>query len=762
VDGGRVMPASARAGHQGKPLSSRQQRITRGVSWSAFGVVAGKGVTVFSKVILAAMLVPEHFGMVSMVLVFMYFAHKAADLGLPLALVQRKRDRTTRLLYDSAFWSLIFVGSIFLAAVYLLGVPFVVWFYHAPELSGITALMSVGILLHNIGVVPEAILTRLGKFKAIIISECAGALVGAGAAVTLAYFGAGPWSLVAQVLVATACTAAGLLYSARWLPRLRFDASALGSLKQYSSFILGSRALLYLQQNLDYLLLGKLMGAFSLGIYSIAFLLTETLRAQIQQVVSRVIFPVYSRMHHDAQKLGTIYCGTIRYMTVIMFPISMLLILYAHKLIPFLFKHAWLPAIGPSRILAVASIVVASSGTAGDVLKAIGKPNLDFSINLKVTALVAFPALWLGIVALGVDGAAWAVVVYCLAARMMLYFAIRREIEVGLFDILKACGPALAGCILMVLCSILLQYANWMIAAAASCAAYLIAVIPVVHELYSIHRSNGKRGSIAGNRIVAFPEANGTDEPGFSRGLEIKASGLRGRLHRVIAKHGAIRMRLRRWFGPVRAALKFLHLAQPTPNRRFLPPSMTVRDFFHHLDERGIEYVVLRWFEDLPTLDRDHDLDLLVADHCVESLLSELSQWPIGHPIDIYSETGISGTTYAVGNGALGKVAHIPVFPPELARGILQRRRRHADLCYVPNPQDHFYSLAYHAIYLKSTLPETCCDASCDEHGPGMHDYVEALRTLGARIGIDLSGEVTRTRVANVLAERGWRPSRAQ
>lgn len=233
--------------------------------------------------------------------------------------------------------------------------------------------------------------------------------------------------------------------------------------------------------------------------------------------------------------------------------------------------------------------------------------------------------------------------------------------------------------------------------------------------------------------------------------------------------------KIRKLFGPPwRAGLRLLHgcrglfggrlessivdLINPK-HHWFLPPDMSVQEFFNRLEERGIRYVVLRWFEGLPQLDRKHDLDLLVADQSVEHMLPELSHWPIGHPVDLYSETGVDGTTYALKDSASGSLVHIPVFRPELARAILERRVRHGGLCYVPNPEDHFCALAYHAIFLKGAQSGIRSSASCDEDlAPATHDYAAALRMLGARIDIDLSGEVTRARVAAVLAERGWMP----
>lgn len=512
--------------------STRQQRaINRGVGWTALGAFASKGAAILGKLILAALLLPQHFGLVSMVLVFTQIAKTGADLGLRQSLIQRKRDGATRLLYDSAFWFLLAVGLGVVGTMWVIGARLLVWFYDAPELHSIAVVMSLGILFQNLQVVPEAILARMAGFKAIILSEMLGAFIGAGAAVILAYNGAGAWSLVAQLLVSSACTAAAMFFSARWVPRLRFAASPLHAIRQYSSYILGSRMLLYLQQNMDYLLIGKLMGAYSLGIYSLAFLITETLRAHIYWIVSRVVFPAYSRIAGDYSQISIIYCGTVRYMTMAMFPASMLLILYADEAIPSLFKDAWLGAVEPIRILAAASMIVASAGTAGEVLKAIGKPNVDFSVNLYVTLLVAFPALWIGIRLFGVEGAAWAVVLYCSAARVMFHIALRRAIGVGLLNILAASRPAIAGCLLMLLCSVALRDAHWIIAAIASLLTYSLAALPAIYDYLSAATMARGQNLSDDYKIVVILGPDGAGKTTLVDGLESRVAGLSQRLY---------------------------------------------------------------------------------------------------------------------------------------------------------------------------------------------------------------------------------------
>jgi O-antigen/teichoic acid export membrane protein len=252
-------------------VHSQGRLIRRSVKWTAIGMAASKSLSMLAKLVLARLLVPEYFGFVAMVLVFTQIAKIVGDVGLTHAMVQRKRDGGTRLLFDSAFWFLMLVAITMIGLMWLIGVPFIVWFYDEPALATIAMAMSFGILFQNLKVVPEARLVRTMRFKRIAISELFGTVVGCIAAIALAMMGAGVWSLVGQVLIVAICTMAALFISAGWTPRFRFSLSALLGVKEFSSYILGSRAFVYLQQNLDYLLIGKLMGAYAVGIYASRF-----------------------------------------------------------------------------------------------------------------------------------------------------------------------------------------------------------------------------------------------------------------------------------------------------------------------------------------------------------------------------------------------------------------------------------------------------------------------------------------------------------
>lgn len=472
--------AAGAAGRPAHRLHGSGRKIRRGVKWNAIGIAASKTISLLAKIGLARLLVPEHFGFVTIVIVLIQMVKIAADLGLGHTLIQRKRDSKTRLLFDSAFWFLLGAALALIGLMTWIGIPLIVWFYAEPELALIATAMSASILLHNLRIVPEARLTRAMRFKSIAMSDLLGAASGCVAAFTLALVGGGVWSLVAQHLVGAGVALASLALHAGWLPRPHFSLRLLREVKDFSSYSVGSRSLVYVQQNADYLLLGKLMGAYAVGIYAIAFLVTETLRSQIHFMVGKVVFPVYSRMLADEAGVRAVYVGTIRYMTATMFPLSMLLILFAGDAIPALFTANWTGAVDPIRFLALASMVSASAGTPSEVLKGVGKPNIEFGVNLKVTLFIAIPALWIGIELAGLRGAAPAVLFHYLVSRVLFHRAIRKEIMLTERDLLAALRPAVTGAIAMLACALLLDRAHWLLAALASLGVYVAIVLPSV------------------------------------------------------------------------------------------------------------------------------------------------------------------------------------------------------------------------------------------------------------------------------------------
>lgn len=184
--------------------------------------------------------------------------------------------------------------------------------------------------------------------------------------------------------------------------------------------------------------------------------------------------------------------------------------------------------------------------------------------------------------------------------------------------------------------------------------------------------------------------------------------------------------------------------------KHFVQPGMSIQMFFEQLDRDGVSYVVLRWFEDLPDVVPDRDLDIMVHEDDVEKMSQYLvrSEFrrPIGVACDIYSSEG----AYAAGTGG------VAYYPPRLAERILARSELHPSGARVPCLEDHFYSLAFHTIYHKGPVSGLPVDRFAPAGHNHSHDYTSVLSDLAARL--DLEVPITMVDLDNLLGEVGWRP----
>jgi hypothetical protein len=184
--------------------------------------------------------------------------------------------------------------------------------------------------------------------------------------------------------------------------------------------------------------------------------------------------------------------------------------------------------------------------------------------------------------------------------------------------------------------------------------------------------------------------------------------------------------------------------------RRYLRPGLSLDEFFEELDRLGVRYAVLRWFETLPDVDPGEDIDILVADEDLPRVRPFLRSYIVPPPtqkFDVYTVSGLPGSDFRT----------VPYFLSHFAAGLLDRAVLLRGRYRVPSDQDHFDSLAYHAVYHKgaaSGLPEDAATEPPAEGGE--HDYAAVLAGLAERLSLSVS--LTLEGLDGYLSDRGLRP----
>src|SRR6266542_1862122 len=422
------------------PVVNIKSKVLSGLKWNTFSLIVSRGTDFIVNLILARLLMPDSYGVVGMAQIIIGFLTVISDMGLFNALIQKKDDELIEARYSTVFWYLLIIASFFVCCFFLFISPAGASFYNEPRLVPVLNALSFYLFFNILSIIPRVILTKQLDFR-ILISVVA---------IAFAFLDFGVWSLVVKSIVSSSIIFFSYWIKVGWRPKFVFKRSILTELSGYSFYTQVNAILFYFRNNLDYLIIGKLVNAHILGVYTLAFTLTETLRAQLYSIFNKVFFPVYSKIQDDKEQIKEYYLKVMRLTVIVTFPVSILFIGLSEEIIVTFFGQKWIEAVVPLRILAVASMIFAISGTPAEVLKSIGKASVSFYLSLFNTILVAFPLVYFGLKSFGLAGVGYAICVHYTISRVTFHYYMKKHIGITdgeVFNTLKK--PVLAAALML-------------------------------------------------------------------------------------------------------------------------------------------------------------------------------------------------------------------------------------------------------------------------------------------------------------------------
>ena len=369
----------------------------------------------------------------------------ASEMGLGRALIQKRDAREAHL--AAAFWMGLFISCSLAALLYLTARFWGGLFFDGPQVSAFLPTMASVLVFAGIGTVPRARMERTFRFGQLAVLDVCAAF---SSGITMAYLslsGFEVWSLVWAFVVRHAILGLGPWLFCPINPVCAFSAEDARMLLGFGSKWTGSRLVGYVQQNLDYLLIGRFLGIEALGYYGLAFRLIAFPQTRVVQAVAKVTFPAFSALQDDVARLGRAYLTTVKYVAVLVFPIMAGFFLLAHPGVVLLFEPEMAPAAVVLQLLSPAGALRAVASPAGLVFSAVGRTGLALIWNVA-GAIFMLAALWLGISG-GITGAALAVSLGVLVLTAASQSIVNRLARIAFGEYLKALYPAALGSALM-------------------------------------------------------------------------------------------------------------------------------------------------------------------------------------------------------------------------------------------------------------------------------------------------------------------------
>ena len=425
-------------------MISLQRSAVSGFKWSSFSQFGQQGLQFLTFVILARLLDPSDFGLVSMATIVIGFGALFKDLGTSAAVIQRKI--LSEELLSSIYWVNVVFGLLVTITVYLLS-PLVADFYKEARVEPLLRVLSLTFFISGLSILQQAILERALAFSKLAKVEIIAALIGSSVGISSALLGYGAWSLVYQALAIAIMTTVLLWTASSWRPKLFFHWEEVIEVSSYSLNFTGFNIFNYFVRNTDYLLIGKFLGARDLGYYTVAYQIMLYPLQSVSAVIGRVMFPVYSTIQDDMARFRNAYLKVAGAIALVTFPMMFGLWALVEPFVLAVFGLQWKPVILLLMILVPAGMIQSIGTTVGAIYQAKGRTDWMFRWGVA-TGIISISAFLIGL-RWGIVGVAAA---YTIVSLILAYpnFAIPfRLIELSMSDLYRALWRPFVACLIM-------------------------------------------------------------------------------------------------------------------------------------------------------------------------------------------------------------------------------------------------------------------------------------------------------------------------
>lgn len=420
-----------------------------GTVWLLFHQLVTRTINFFSGIVIARLLTPLDFGLMNLATTFSNLVMAVGNIGVGHFLIYQPEERQEYL--TAGFW-LGMTASLGLFLIQVAVAPLVATFYGTPIVAPVMIVLGITFfLIAPLGGIHQTVLQKRMQYRRLIIPQIVMTLVGTGLTILLAALGWGVWSLALPGLVAFPLGVAVTWAVCDFRPSFQLHRKYWREIFRYGRNVLGSELITFVNNNADYILIGKLLGATLLGFYSFAYAQSMMIVVLMTGVFSQVVFPIFARLQNHREELQTTYLRFLRRGTAVMVPLTLLQMVAAEEFIGFLYSEKWADAITPFRFLLLYAVGRSLALGAMELLNAVGRPDLGFKFSLAMapvfTAVVILGTHW------GIAGVAAATGIVFGGAQLILVGLVLRLFRWRWAAYAEAIRPALQAAAVVALAS---------------------------------------------------------------------------------------------------------------------------------------------------------------------------------------------------------------------------------------------------------------------------------------------------------------------
>ncbi len=338
--------------------------------WKGVQMVSIKLIFLLRTVILARILVPDDFGLLSISLVAVEFLMVVTNIGMIPALVQRSDSEEKH--YNAA-WTAGMVRALLVTTAVYLAAPFIASLFQEPRAIPLIQVVAFRPTLEAAASIKLAKLTRDLNFRSLALVRLPDAIVNTTLSIVLAPW-LGVWALIIGSLAGPFVYVGMSYWFAPFRPRFSFDWAAIRPLIHFGRWIFLTGVIAIAGRSAMQMIISRQLGAAELGLYflaaRLAFLPTEV----AEEVINSVAFPLYANLQEDTSQLARAYRAILVAVTALVLPVCVLLFVLTPALVTYVLGPNWADTVGMIRLLLLVNIMGLVGETVLPILNGTGRP----------------------------------------------------------------------------------------------------------------------------------------------------------------------------------------------------------------------------------------------------------------------------------------------------------------------------------------------------------------------------------------------------
>lgn len=380
-------------------------KTAKGVGWGFADNILGLGITAVANIILARILSPADFGIIGMTAIFMTLSTSLVDSGFTGALT-RKKD-TVKADFDTVFYFNLAVSCLLYAVLFFCS-PFIARFFREPILVPVIRILGISLVINAFGIVQKIILVRRIDFRTQAWISLVSSFAAAVAAVAMAFYGFGVWSLVVLQVGKLAVNTILLWSVSRWHPGLCFSRKSFRDMFSFGSRLLITSIISTIWSEMYSFIIGKMYSSSVLGQYSRADKVKNMVTSNVSSVMQKVSYPVLASIQDEGERQINVYRKVLKTTVLISFTAVFGVWAVAGPFILTVFGNQWLPAVDYLRILCFSGLFLPLMMCSANVINADGRSDITLVLEILKTVMGLIPVVF-GII-FSVEALLWSMV----------------------------------------------------------------------------------------------------------------------------------------------------------------------------------------------------------------------------------------------------------------------------------------------------------------------------------------------------------------